>query len=126
MIGRGTKCFTFHLLSGKGRKKSKDQHMSYWNWHWMSKNERFETTLLVNHDLKSFSECMFFVWNGNHRLQAWLLYINHLHDDEASWHNFVDSIILDTFHGLVELFIACHDKTQTSMFLTFFLFATSS
>jgi hypothetical protein len=29
-----------------------------------------------------------------------------LHDDEPSWHIYVDSIILDTSHGFVELFIA--------------------
>jgi hypothetical protein len=46
---------------------------------------------------------MFFVWDGNHRLEAWLLYINHLHNDEPSWHISIDSIILDTFHGLMGL-----------------------
>jgi len=29
-----------------------------------------------------------------------------LQDDEPSWHIFVDSIIFDTSHGLVEFFIA--------------------
>jgi hypothetical protein len=46
---------------------------------------------------------MFFVWDCNHRLYAWLPYIKHLHDDEPSWHIFVDSVFLNTFHGLVEL-----------------------
>jgi hypothetical protein len=36
-----------------------------------------------------------------------LLYINHLHDDEPFWHISSDSIVLvNTSHGLVELFIA--------------------
>jgi hypothetical protein len=52
------------------------------------------------------SSHMFFVWDGNHKLQVWLPYINYLHNDEPSWHISIDSIILDTFHGLIELFIA--------------------
>ncbi len=44
------------------------------------------------------------MWDGNHRLQVWLPYINHLHNDEPSWHISIDSIVLDTSHdGLVEL-----------------------
>jgi hypothetical protein len=69
----------------------------------MSKNESFESFLFVDRDLK---KCMFFVWDGNHKLQAWLLYINYLHNDEPSWHISIDSIIFDTFQGLAELLIA--------------------
>jgi hypothetical protein len=47
-----------------------------------------------------------FVWDGNHKLQAWLPYFNRLHNDEPSWHIFIDSIVLDTSHGCVELLIA--------------------
>jgi hypothetical protein len=47
---------------------------------------------------------MFFMWYGNHRLQAWMPYIRCVHDDDA-WHISMDSILLDTFHGLVELLI---------------------
>ncbi len=72
----------------------------------MSENEKFESFLLVDPYLKSFFRRIFFVWDGNHRLQAWLLYINCLHDDEPSWHISVDSIVLDTFHGLIELLTA--------------------
>jgi hypothetical protein len=46
-----------------------------------------------------------FVWDGNHKLQAWLPYINRMHNDEPAWHIYVDSIVLDTSHGCFELFI---------------------
>jgi hypothetical protein len=69
----------------------------------MFKNKRFESLLLIDLDLKSLSKHFFLYGNGNYKLQAWMPYINHLHDDEPSWHIFVDSIVLDTFHGLVEL-----------------------
>jgi hypothetical protein len=46
---------------------------------------------------------MFFMWDGNHRLQAWMPYIRFVYDDDVSWHISMDSILLDTSHGLVEL-----------------------
>lgn len=72
----------------------------------MSENERFETFLLADLDLKSISMHIFFVQDGNHGLQAQLPYINCLQDDEPSYHISIDSIILNTFHGLVEFFTA--------------------
>ncbi len=69
----------------------------------MFENEKFEYFLMADLNLKSLFKHIFFVWDGNHRLQAWVPYINHLHDDEPFWHIFVDSNVLDTFHGLVEL-----------------------
>jgi hypothetical protein len=35
-----------------------------------------------------------------------LLYITCLHVDEPSWHISIDSIVLDTFHELVEFYTA--------------------
>ncbi len=40
--------------------------MFSYNKHWMFENERFESFLLSNLDFKSFSKCIFFVWDGNH------------------------------------------------------------
>ncbi len=72
----------------------------------MFENEKFETFLLINFNLKFLSRCMSFVWDHNDRLQALLPYIDYLHNDEPSWHISMDSIVFDTFHGLVELLIA--------------------
>jgi hypothetical protein len=52
------------------------------------------------------------MWGGNHRLQVWMPYIHHVHGDDASWHIFVDPILMDTFHGLVELLIAMTDLNR--------------
>ncbi len=55
----------------------------------------------------SLSPCTcFFVWDGNHKLQAWVPYINLLHNDEPSQYISIDCIVLDIFHGLVEPLIA--------------------
>jgi hypothetical protein len=49
---------------------------------------------------------MFFVWDGNHRLQAWLPYIDRMHKTKENWHVAVDSIILDKIRQVVILLIA--------------------
>jgi len=46
---------------------------------------------------------MFFVWDGNHKLQIWLLYIQHVHNEDIEWHYLMNAIVFNTLHGLVEL-----------------------
>jgi hypothetical protein len=48
---------------------------------------------------------MFYVWDNNHWLQAWMPYIFRIHPDDLSSHIVVDSIILDTRKGFVHLLI---------------------
>jgi hypothetical protein len=48
----------------------------------MKTNNEFEFFLKVDANLRGFFNKMFFVWNGNHRLQAWLPIINKDHDDD--------------------------------------------
>jgi hypothetical protein len=55
---------------------------------------------------------MFFMWDGNHKLQTWMPYIRRVHGDDASWHISMDSILMDTFHGLVELLTAMIDLNR--------------
>ena len=66
-----------------------------WDPIWVAENEKFERLLLSDPDLAMFSNKMFFVWDGNHRLQAWMNVIGAKHSDEPSWHYSVDSICLD-------------------------------
>ncbi len=44
-------------------------------------------------------------------------YINILHSDDPSWHIFADSILLNTFEGLVELLIAMTNLNKSYSFL---------
>ncbi len=41
-----------------------------------------------------------FLWDMNHRIQAWVPYINKLYSDDPSWHIFANSILLDISKGL--------------------------
>ncbi len=79
------KVFYVSFFNWKGRRNAK-KSASLLGVDIGFENERFESFLLANLDLKLFSRCMLFVWDGNHRLQAWLPYINYLQDDEPPWH----------------------------------------
>jgi hypothetical protein len=49
---------------------------------------------------------MFFVWDNNHQIQAWMPYISRVQLDDMFWHIVIDSIMLDMKEGLVWLLIA--------------------
>ena len=66
---------------------------------------RFEEELNADDDLKIFSKKMFMVWDGNHRLKAWLPIINREHAHDPDWHYAVESIVL-TIKGDVASAIA--------------------
>ncbi len=83
-------------LNWKGREAFRDQHSSSWNQHLILENEKFENFVFVNLDLRFLFKQMVFIWDGNHKFQTWLPHINYVHNDEPSWHIFVDSIIQDT------------------------------
>ncbi len=93
-------------LNWNDQEKFTDDHEVVWNPHWHSKNQRFEDFLLADPGMKSLSKCMFFVWDDNHKLQAWLPYIQLVHNEDLEWHYLVDSIVLYIVHGLVKFLIA--------------------
>jgi hypothetical protein len=69
-------------------------------YHGKQKCAKFEEYLKADLDLQKLSNMMFFVWDGNHRLQAWLPYIDRMHKTKENWHVTIDSIILDKIRGL--------------------------
>ena len=50
-----------------------------WSLLWRRANEEFKIKLQKDDDLKQFFGQMFHVWDGNHRLQAWMPIINRDH-----------------------------------------------
>jgi hypothetical protein len=52
------------------------------------------------------------MWDGNHRLQTWLPYINRVHPYDFALHISVDAIVLDIIDGLVKLLIAMTDLNK--------------
>jgi hypothetical protein len=59
--------------------------------------------------LRVFSGKMFMVWDGNHRLQAWLPIINDDHGQDQSWHFSLESITLVVNGDIASLVAALHD-----------------
>ena len=63
-----------------------------WSDNCVQANAKFEKELNSDDDLRVFFGKMFMVWNGNHRLQAWLPIIKNEQRDDPSWHFLVESI----------------------------------
>jgi hypothetical protein len=72
-----------------------DETINFWNQHWQSTNHRFEELLDKNKDLLKFKGKMFYVWEGNDRVTAWLHHIECHHHDDERWHYSMDCIFLD-------------------------------
>jgi hypothetical protein len=75
-------------------------------------NVAFEEALNSDEDLHRFSGRMFYVWDDNHRLQAWMPYISKVHPCDFSWHIIMDSIMLDMRKGLMHLLIVMTDMNK--------------
>ncbi len=102
----GDKVFYLSSTNWKGEKNTIDEHEQLWNVQWWEENKRI--FFMENPHLHRFLRCMFFVWDGNHRLQAWVLYIKWVHDEDIFWHISMDFILLDISNGLMDN----HDKLQ--------------
>jgi hypothetical protein len=86
-----------------------DEIIATWSESWISMNAEFEHLLQSDADLQVFSGKMFMVWDGNHRLQAWLPIINEDHGLDRSWHFSVESIILVVNGDVASLVASLHD-----------------
>jgi len=60
------KVFYLSSTNWKGEKNTIDEHEQLWNVQWWEENKRI--FFMENPHLHRFSRCMFFVWDGNHRL----------------------------------------------------------
>ena len=83
-----------------------------WGELWGAENDKFESLLRADKDLMSLSGCMFFVYDGNHRLLAWKECIETDHKDDALWyekHGCPECVVLDTTGGRGDVLNAMHD-----------------
>ena len=83
--------------------------ISTWSDHWVQVNAQFEEQLNLDEDLRVFSGKMFMVWDGNHRLQAWLPIINNEHENDITWHYAVESIVLVVNGDVAGMLTALHE-----------------
>ena len=83
-----------------------------WGELWGAENDKFESFLRGDKDLMTLSGCMFFVYDGNHRLLAWKECIDTDHKDDALWyekHGCPECVVLDTTGGRGDVLNAMHD-----------------
>jgi hypothetical protein len=62
---------------------------------WKSANNEFEEYLSSDPDLHQFRNKYFYVYEGNHRVTAWMGYIHKYHSNNLDWYISVDCIVLD-------------------------------
>ncbi len=72
-----------------------DDEVKRWGNHWKKVNDEFEKELEADEDLADLRGRMFFVWDGNHRVTAWMRHIRNCHSNEPDWHIRVHCIVLD-------------------------------
>ena len=62
---------------------------------WKASNEAFEEYLSSDPDLHQFRNKYFYVYEGNHRVTAWMGYIQKYQSSNPDWYISVDCIVLD-------------------------------
>jgi hypothetical protein len=80
-----------------------------WSTEWKEVNEEFEKKLLADNDLKIFLNTLFIVWDGNHRLQAWMPIIEQFHTHDINWFFCVEVVILDPRGDVPSVIAALHE-----------------
>jgi hypothetical protein len=107
----GNRVFYVALENNEGKTMNVIPDIMALNWsnNWVKENVEFEEELNSDDDLRVFSGKMFMVWDGNHRLQAWLPIINNEHKNYPTWHFAVESIILVVNGDIVGILTTLHE-----------------
>ena len=79
-----------------------------WSPLWKEADLKFEQMLCRDETWNQFSNKMFHVWDGNHRLGAWLPIINQDHADDPTWHYSVEATIVVVGDQVAALTSALH------------------
>ena len=89
-----------------------NEDRSAWNFHWRRKDMEFEQFLQSNPELRFLSNKMFYVWDGNLRLVAWMEFISKVHPNDLDWHFCVRTIVLHTLDIITNVLTAMDDINQ--------------
>lgn len=81
----------------KGIELSLTEEMrAFWDPHWQHLNDNFEEVLMSPEHLRSLSNKMFHMWDGNHRLHAWSRIISRRFVEDMSKHACLDIYIINS------------------------------
>ena len=102
----------FYISVVNNQIKTKDvtfELINFWNIHSKNANAKFDEFLKKDNIHNKFVDKIFWIWDGNHHLQAWRSVIDKHHSGEVTWHISVDSILLNPSPDVVVLLKAKHD-----------------
>ncbi len=105
----GERAFYVSSKNQQGEEQYVCNHVDTWNCFWKEKNAELETFMAEDLYLSWISGKMFHVWDDNHHLQIQRPYIDANHRNKLDQHVKVDSFVLDTTNGLVELLTVMTD-----------------
>ena len=80
-----------------------------WNRHWKKRDREFEAFLNADLDLKFLLNKYFFIWDGNHRHQAWTEFIVISYADDIKQHYRVWAIVIRMKEDPASILTAMHD-----------------
>jgi hypothetical protein len=103
---KGNKVFYVSTTNNKGvQEMVTPELLSSWDIRRQANNAKFEEYLRVDPNLKKTIQYDFSMWDGNHKFQTQLPFIDRVHKHEENWHVDVDSIIFNNTRGVVKLLI---------------------
>ena len=82
--------------------------------HWQRRDDEFESFLSLHSELHELSNKFFFIWDGNHRHQAWTEFIAQSHLTDYNWHYRVRTIVLKTREDVASILTAMHDINKAT------------
>ena len=91
-----------------------DANRQLWDKLWRKRDEEFEYFLGLYSELQTLSNKFFFIWDSNHRRQAWTNFISQCYQDNYNWHYQVRSIVLYTKDDVASILTTMHDINKAS------------
>ena len=91
-----------------------EEDRSGWSPNWQRREWELERLIAKDKDLKVLSNRMFFVWDGNHRLQAWWKFISQTHPLDYNWHYAVRAMVFLTKNDVTSILTAMHDINKAT------------
>ena len=88
--------------------------MSGWSLNWQRREREFERLIAKDKDLKVLSNRIFFIWDGNHRLQGWWEFINQTYLFDYDWHYAVKAMVIWTKNDVTSILTTMHDINKAT------------
>ena len=85
-----------------------------WDVNWIKKDKEFEHFLNSHPKLHVLLNKFFYIWNGNHRHDAWMEFITRNYESNYDWHYRVRSIVLCKHDDVTSILTAMHGINRST------------